>query len=476
MRVIAVTTIFLGVIAVSFVVFFSGGIGLAELINMNAKKSANPCGKLVLDTETGLCMEQSVWDLFNNVIHPNLQTCADCSNLPVPVISLNNGTQTSTFAVYLSGRKLLDWVTPGLTADSIVQSDSGNVLPPGSTSAQILRVTGTNSIRYLIPSEGQYFQNRYEVLSPQKTTEVHYDIVKKTGVYGSAYFFVQAAQPHVDMDAVTRSFDAIALSESRLANLSKPDPYYVLAMPYLIGGVFGGEGDFYVGNHILEANFGGEKYSDMFPTVLTQEASHEYVHDLQDKMNLEASYTASFWVEGMADAVSIFSGFRTWNDVGFGTVLEPGCSDENGNASEPHSLGRCVFKHLDQEHYLTADFFRRLFHPQGQYPGLNSCTSDFSDPTCISDLTKLLTFLTGKDMRTFVQTALLKAPPTIDPSKCKLGAECLPQSQIEPCFTPPKKCSPAKTSVKCGTNNGETYLCQECKKGSFLDSSHHHCE
>lgn len=362
-----------------------------------------PCGLLVLDAETGLCMEKAVAKFFTNTIRTTLHTCDDCSDLPNPTVSLNGGKNEAVLEVFLNNKPLLTWVAPALTADSSILSNPGNVLPTGNSRANGVRVNGTNTITYLVPSEGNYFQNRYDRLIPGQTTKIQYSIVKKSGKYGSAYFFVEE-NTHIDLDATVRTFDSIAATTSTLAGLQTPEPYYAIVMPPMLGVVFGVEGNFYFGDHILMLGYGGEKYFAENPTILTQEMGHEYVHLMQDSLHV-TSYPAAFMTEGMADAVAIYSGFRTWRDVSVSEPLEPGCIDEYGKTS-PHTLGRCVFKHLEQAGYFTPSFFDHLFHPTGSYQGLLSCTPDFQEDACVADLQKILSFLTGKEMSDFIRVHL----------------------------------------------------------------------
>ncbi|MGD0576915.1 MAG: GPI anchored serine-threonine rich family protein [Candidatus Staskawiczbacteria bacterium] len=360
--------------------------------------TAKNCGSLVWDAETGVCMEKPVSDFFNNYFRTIVKTCDNCTNLPQPVISINGGTLPATLNVYLDNKKLLNWYFLPLTDSHTIISN------PSNAYEEFSGVTGTNTISYLIKTAGTYFQNRYEILTPNQTTSIKYNVVKRTGKYGSAYFFV-LANSDIDMNGAMNTFDSIALKESTLAGLNTPDPYYVMVWPSMIGGTLGAEGDFYFGNHVMSVSYGGEQYYDQNPNVFAQEISHEYTHDLQATKHIP--YSAGFMTEGMADAVAIFSGFKSWSDVGFGGQITPGCINDY-NPSEIHSMGRCFFKHLDQDGYLTTTFMNRLFNPNptDTFTGLSFCSDKFTEPDCVADLTKLLNFLTGKDMTTFVQKEL----------------------------------------------------------------------
>lgn len=365
--------------------------------------SVGPCGSLIFDAETGLCMEKAVSKFFTNTIRSTLRTCDNCSNLPNPTVSLDGGKNAAALEIFLNNKPLLTWAAPGLINDNAVISNPGNVLATDNGRASGVRVNGTNTITYLVSSEGNYFQNRYDRLIPGQTTKIQYSIVKKNGKHGSAYFFVEE-NTHIDLDATVRTFDSVASKTSSLAGLQTPEPYYAIVMPPMLGVVFGVEGNFYFGDHILMLGYGGEKYFDENPTILTQEMGHEYVHLIQDTQHI-TSYPAAFMTEGMADAVAIYNGFRTWKDVSVSEHIEPGCIDEYGNTS-PHNLGRCVFKHLEQAGYFTPAFFDHLFHPIGNYQGLVSCKPDFQDDACVADLQKVLSFLTGKDMSDLIRVQL----------------------------------------------------------------------
>ena len=358
------------------------------------------CGLLTLDTETNLCMEKPVSDFFNSSFRTSIHTCDNCTNLPQPSISVDGGTQSAPLEVYLNNKKLLDWLAPRIDASLNVLSNPNNVYNPTSK-----KVTGANSINYFVNSQVK-FPSRDESLIPNQTTSFKYNIVKKTGKYGSAYFFM-LDNTNINMDSAMNTFDSIAQKESTLAGLATPDPYYVIAWPYMIGGSLGVEGNFYFGNHVISVSYDIQGNSAAYQSTLSQEISHEYTHNLQNTKHLQ--YNASFLTEGMADAVAIFSGFKSWTDVSFGNALPPGC-----NSNEPHDLGRCLFKHLDQDGYLTTSFFQKLFNPNptDTFAGLNSCTNKFVESDCVKDLTKLLNYLTGKDMSTFIQKDLQNSPTT----------------------------------------------------------------
>lgn len=352
-------------------------------------------GSLIFDAESRLCMEQPVFNIFKNLIWNNINTCENCTNLPQPNISIDGGTQQGFLDVYLNNKKLLDWLNPAF-GSGVVINNPEDVYNPST-----FRFNGTNSLIYSLNSP-LFFQNRNEVINPNRTTSIRYKLIRHIGQYGTGYFFVLDSTS-LNLQGLMNQFDSVAERESNLAGLMRPNPYYIIVWPYMIAGVIGGEGNFHFGNHVISASYGGESYYDQFPDILKKEMSHEYIHDLQEVMRTR--YVAQFFNEGMADAVSVFLGYKNWADMGFGSPIKPGCQDDY-----PHYLGRCLFKHLDQDGYFTESFFQRLFNPVPpdtvNYPGLESCTKKFTEPDCERDLTRLLNFLTGQDMSSFVREKL----------------------------------------------------------------------
>lgn len=362
------------------------------------------CGEgFVLDEETNICMEQLVYNKIND-IRTRAKICDDCNNLPQPTISLDNGNQNSIYNVFLNNKKVTKFPLPFFTVQSEIIENPQNVL----IETYRIESGGTNSIKFLIPAEGNYFQNRYDILVPDQETNINYQIIKKQGQYGSAYFFILEDDDTFDLNSIIQNFDNIVRDHSNLANLETIDPYYVIAMPSIFALLLGGEGTFYMGNHLITMNFGGEKYYELYnQNIFNNEQAHEYVHGLQETIGLWQKYqNAAFFMEGMADTVAIYNGYRNWENIGpFGGDIDPGCS-YLPNPNVPHTLGRCIFKHLDQNGFLNNAFFNRLFHPTENYD-LIGCEISLQNTECANQLNRLLSYLTNQDMTSFMREELL---------------------------------------------------------------------
>jgi len=369
---------------------------------------SNTCSNnLSFDEDTQLCMEQQVLNKIQD-IRTKLKVCGSCDNLSQPIVSLNGGDKASIYNVYLDNKKVRKFMPVFSIDDISVIDDPQNVLRFNLSYNQM--VDGTNSIKFLIPAQGEYFQNRYDVLTPYQTTNIDYTIVKKQGIYGASYFFILKKDTIFDINNITAMFDSIAQSESGLAGLSNVEPYYVIAMPTLLGiAALGGEGNFYLGNQMMSINFGGEKYYNEYnKDVFKGEFAHEYVHSLQSKPETGLyGVNDGFFMEGMADAMAIYEGYRTWNEVGiYDEQIEPGCSQLT-NPQVMHTLGRCIFKHLNQSGYLDENFFYRLFHLPGDSYNLYTCDINLQDTYCTSELNKLISYSANQNMTSFIREELL---------------------------------------------------------------------
>lgn len=368
---------------------------------------SNLCSNnLYFDEDTQLCMEQQVLNKIQD-IRTKLKVCSSCDNLPQPIVSLNGGDKSSIYNVYLNNKKVRKFI-PVFGVDNLsVIDDPQNVLRFNTSYNYI--VDGTNSINFLIPTQGEYFQNRYDILTPYQTTNINYNVVKKQGSYGASYFFILEGDTFFNTGVISALFDDIAQYESNLVGLNV-EPYYVIAMPTLLGvAAFGGEGNFYLGNQMISINFGGEKYYNEYnKDVFKGEFAHEYVHSLQSKPETGLyGVNDGFFMEGIADAIAIRGGYRGWNQVGItDEQIDPGCSHLT-NPHVIHTLGRCIFKHLDQSGYLNEEFFYRLFHLPEESYNLYTCNITLQDTYCTSELNRLLSYLTNQDMTSFMRTELL---------------------------------------------------------------------
>lgn len=359
--------------------------------------------ELVYDEVSGIYVEQGIKEGLDS-LYNKMNLCTDCNNLPQPTISLSGGNKSAIYNLYFHNKKVRSFILPFPSGEKEIINNPENVLSEPSW----IRVDGTNSIEFLIPYEGNFFQNRYDILVPNQETNIRYKIIKKEGNYGSAYFFVLEDNNILDLNEIIQTFDNIAEDNSNLVGLENTEPYYVLAMPTIFAGLFGGEGNFYMGNNLINLNLGGEKYYDLYGQgALQGSMSHEYVHLLEFKPET-GQYAISdngFFMEGLADAVSIFNGYRQWTDL-IEDPLEPGCS-HIVNQHSPHALGRCIFKHLDQEGFLNEAFFNRLFHLSGESYLVYTCDANLQDTLCTSELNKLLSEGANQNMTSFMENILL---------------------------------------------------------------------
>jgi len=359
--------------------------------------------ELILDEFSGIMMERMVKEKLDSRLYNKMKLCSNCGSLPQPSISLEEGDKSAIYNLYLHGQKVTSFIRPySITQDAII-NNPGNVLLNNN------KVDGTNSINFLIPSEGNYFQNRYDILTPNQITDIRYKIVKEEGEYGSAYFFILEDDNIFNLDEIVQTFDEIVYDNSNLAGITPVPSYYAIVMPTVFSGLLGGEGTFYMGDNVISLNFGGEKYYDLHGREKIKGSfSHEYVHllqSLEETGQYAIADNSGFFMEGMADGVSIFNGYRQWIDV-IEDPIEPGCS-QLVNQHVPHTLGRCIFKHLDQEGFLNEAFFNRLFHLSGDSYFIYTCDASLQDPSCTSELNRLLSFSANQDMSSFMETSLL---------------------------------------------------------------------
>ncbi len=430
---------------------------MAQIKTLQARQQVSPSSSvgLVYDSASGIYMEQNVLNEVNTV-RTNTGVCDNCNNLPQPTISLNNGTLPAIYNLYLNNKNVTKFPLPSLNASNSIVDNAGNVL---SVTYRTF-VNGTNSIKFLIPSAGNYFQNENTILTPNQTTNVNYKIIKKQGQYGSAYFFTLENDSTINLDKTSSDFDAIAKKESTLAGLATVDPYYIIAMPPTFALSLGAEGDFYMGQHLVTINYGGNLYYQTNPQIFNNEQAHEYTHGLQETLNLNQKYTdASFLMEGMADTVAIYSGFRNWSDVGLGGQINPGCSNTSGSADFVHDFGRCIFKHLSQDNYLNSNFFNKLFNPTQTFDFSKcsynnpSASTILQNQDCANQINKLLSYLTGQDMTQFMKNDLLANVASCTPNwTCGAWSNCANGIQMRVC----------SDSNNCNINTGKPAESQSC--------------
>ena len=371
--------------------------------------------ELVYDEISGIYMEQVVKDKLDSRLYNKMNPCSNCDNLPQPTISLDSGDKSAIYNLYFHGQKIRGFILPFPNVDKEIINNPQNVLVESGW----ISADGTNSIEFLINSQGNFFQNRYDILTPNQETNINYKIVKKDNTYGSVYFFIQEGDNTMDVNQISQNLDQIAYDNSQLTGMSLVPKYYVLIMPTLFAGLLGGEGNFYMGDGLISINYGGEKNYDLWKNqydidLITSTFSHEYTHLLQHEPETNQYAIADntgFFMEGMADAVSVYNGYRRWEDVlVFENMpedpMQPGCI-QLANQHTAHTFGRCIFKHLDQDGFLNEAFFNRLFHLPGDSYLIYNCEIDLQDTSCTSELNRLLSFSANQDMTSFMKNSLL---------------------------------------------------------------------
>ncbi len=364
--------------------------------------TSNP-HELVFDHLSDMYIEKTVYDTLAE-IRSVLQICdSDCGNMPQPIIALANGTAPAVINMYFHGTPVRRFRLPAFQIDFCVIENPGDVIIIN----QWLEVNGTNSVKYLIPPEYEYPSREYDrcrILIANQSSEMRYELIKHPGKHGTVYFIsINFSERYNNFKEIVSRFDAIAEQQSNIAG-KKTSPYYVIAMPAIFANLLGDEGTFYRGDNLITINYGCREDLVNRKDILQGTFAHEYAHILHENLWINYSHS-SFFMEGMADAIAIYSGFRNWENVGlFDQDILPGCS-YLPNPEVPHTLGRCIFKHLDQEGYLTKEFIYNLLHPDRIY-NLTSCDIYLQDTQCLNELKVLFEYSSGQNMTSFIQTEI----------------------------------------------------------------------
>ncbi|MBI4210434.1 MAG: hypothetical protein HY544_02930 [Candidatus Diapherotrites archaeon] len=361
--------------------YFACGQTCAECLSSSCFKAYNTC----FEKETNVIM---------SLLTANLRIGAECPN-DTPTVSIAGGAKESALEIQLEGKPIGTYYLVDLIQNASVVYDPNNSISLNS----IPNIVCAKKIKFLIPNETPIADAK---LLPNQTTVLNYKIVKKSTTLSS--YFIATENSKIDFDGVQKNAENIKSKYSAITGLNRN--VSAIYGPRTIMIVLGAEGNLGFGDSV-SINYGDEEtYKTLGVKILVQEFAHEYAHSLQTNMVQKYKGDSGWLIEGSADGLAIYSGFRSFQDVGFNEAPIPaGCQNLPFRTMVGHDLGRCIFKHLQQSDYLSDEFFKKVYNPEPEFD-FSNCSLELTDVKCTKPLKEFLQYATGKDMGDFMQTEL----------------------------------------------------------------------
>lgn len=171
--------------------------------------------------------------------------------------------------------------------------------------------------------------------------------------------------------AITKAIDS--------TTLKKHIRYDISIMPSTLSHILGLEGNFYLGNGKIAADYqevANITCYDMCAVLryVENEVGHEYSHAIQFERDPDGMIIPfGCYREGLADALTVHLGYNSADKLLQETRIVEGCPISLMEERSEHALGRCIFGHLMQGDIFSDLFFKNLFNPNKKYEFENGC-------------------------------------------------------------------------------------------------------